>query len=80
MLGGECMQVYLNSVDKVKAFVNIMSKFDDNIDLVSGRYKVDAKSILGILSLNLSKPIKIEFNGSQRKDYIIPFLREFEVK
>lgn len=74
------MQVYLNSVDKVKAFVNIMSKFDDNIDLVSGRYKVDAKSILGILSLNLSKPIKIEFNGSQRKDYIIPFLREFEVK
>jgi phosphotransferase system HPr-like phosphotransfer protein len=46
-------------VDKVKSFVSHVSKLDLDFDLVSGRYIVDAKSILGILSLDLSRPIKI---------------------
>ena len=53
------VQISLNSIDKVKAFVNEISKFDCDFDLVSGRYVIDAKSIMGIFSLDLSKPIDL---------------------
>ena len=45
------VQISLNSIDKVKSFVNDISKFDFDFDLVSGRYVIDAKSIMGIFSL-----------------------------
>ena len=53
------VQISLNSIDKVKAFVNDISKYDFDFDLVSGRYVIDAKSIMGIFSLDLSKPIDL---------------------
>jgi phosphocarrier protein HPr len=71
------MEVTLNSVEKVSAFVNLVSKVEDDIDLVSGRYVVDAKSILGIFSLDLSKPIKVEFNGSKNQGDIKKMLCAF---
>ena len=52
--------ILLSSINDVKDFVNIVSKYDADIDLASGRYVVDAKSIMGIFSLDLSKPIKLE--------------------
>ena len=54
------VRISLNSIDKVKSFVNDLSKFDVDFDLVSGRYVIDAKSIMGIFSLDLSKPIKLQ--------------------
>ena len=48
------VQISLNSIDKVKSFVNDISKFDFDFDLVSGRYVIDAKSIMGIFSLDLN--------------------------
>ena len=45
------VQISLNSIDKVKSFVNDITKFDYDFDLVSGRYVIDAKSIMGIFSL-----------------------------
>lgn len=56
----KALMVSLNSIDKVKAFCNEIAKFDAEFDLISGRYVIDAKSIMGIFSLNLSKPIKVE--------------------
>ena len=53
------VQISLNSIDKVKSFVNEITKFDNDFDLVSGRYVIDAKSIMGIFSLDLSKPIEL---------------------
>ncbi len=53
------IQISLNSIDKVKAFVNDITKFDNDFDLVSGRYVIDAKSIMGIFSLDLSKDIEL---------------------
>ena len=44
------VSISLNSIDKVKSFVNDLTKFDDDFDLVSGRYVIDAKSIMGIFS------------------------------
>ncbi len=53
-------EVMLNSINEVKDFVNIVSRYDFDIDLSSGRYVVDAKSIMGIFSLDLSKAIKVD--------------------
>ena len=52
--------VSLASINDVKSFVNIVSKYDFDVDLISGRYVLDAKSIMGIFSLDLSKPIDVE--------------------
>ncbi|MBP3447518.1 MAG: HPr family phosphocarrier protein [Clostridia bacterium] len=52
--------IQLNSINDVKVFVNTVNKYSFDIDLTSGRYVVDAKSIMGIFSLDLAKPIKIE--------------------
>ena len=52
--------VSLASINDVKSFVNIVSNYDFDVDLISGRYVVDAKSIMGIFSLDLSKPIDVE--------------------
>ena len=61
------VEISLNSIEKVKAFVNEISTFDCDFDLVSGRYVIDAKSIMGIFSLDLSRPIKLDIHaeGSQ---------------
>ncbi len=56
------VRISLNSIDKVKSFVNDLSKFDVDFDLVSGRYVIDAKSIMGIFSLDLSKPIDLNIH------------------
>ena len=50
------VKICLNSIEKVKSFVNAITRFDVDFDLVSGRYVIDAKSIMGIFSLDLSKP------------------------
>ena len=52
--------IQLNAMNDVKDFVNTVMMFDYDIDLVSGRYAIDAKSIMGIFSLDLSKPIKLQ--------------------
>ena len=57
------VKISLNSIDKVKAFVNDITKFDYDFDLVSGRYVIDAKSIMGIFSLDLSKPIDLNIHA-----------------
>ena len=58
----------LNSINDVKDFVNIVSKYDFDVDLTSGRYVVDAKSIMGIFSLDLSKPIKVVVHSDDCAD------------
>ena len=57
------VRISLNSIDKVKSFVNDLTKFDVDFDLVSGRYVIDAKSIMGIFSLDLSKPIDLNIHA-----------------
>ena len=52
-------KVMLDSINAVKKFVSIVSMYEFDVDLVSGRYAVDAKSIMGIFSLDLSSPIEL---------------------
>ena len=69
----------LNSIDKVKAFVNEITKFDNDFDLVSGRYVIDAKSIMGIFSLDLSKPIELNIHSETNVDEILNILAPYIV-
>ncbi len=57
------IRVSLNSIDKVKQFVNDINRFSYDFDLVSGRYVIDAKSIMGIFSLDLSQPIDLNIHA-----------------
>lgn len=57
------LTVQISSIGDVKSFVNIVGKYDFDIDLISDRYVVDAKSIMGIFSLDLTKPIKVELHS-----------------
>ena len=60
--------IRLSLAENVKTFVNIVGKYDFDMDLRSGRHVVDAKSILGIFSLDLSKPISLEVDDEHAKD------------
>ena len=57
------VNISLNSIDKVKSFVNAITQFNFDFDLISGRYVIDAKSIMGIFSLDLSKPIDLAIHA-----------------
>ena len=52
--------IKLDTINDVKEFVNIISLCDYDVDLVSGRYSLDAKSIMGIFSLDLSRPVELQ--------------------
>ena len=69
-------EILLNSTNDVKNFVNAVTKYDFDIDLTSGRYVVDAKSIMGIFSLDLSKPITIEVH-SDNCDALVEELKPY---
>lgn len=73
--------ISLRSISDVKRFCNAATRFSTEIDVNSGRYRVDAKSIMGLFSLDLGKSVEVEFHGSDA-DYadfrqeIAPYLTE----
>lgn len=73
------VQISLNSIDKVKSFVNDVTKFDCDFDLVSGRYVIDAKSIMGIFSLDLSKPIDLNIHAENGSEEVLEALKPYIV-
>ena len=68
------VQISLNSIDKVKSFVNAITQYEYDFDLISGRYVIDAKSIMGIFSLDLSKPIDLAIHAEANVDEIMETL------
>ena len=73
------VKISLNSIDKVKSFVNDITKFDYDFYLVSGRYVIDAKSIMGIFSLDLSKPIDLNIHAEDNSDEVLEVLKPYMV-
>ena len=71
--------IKLKEINDVYKLVNILVGFDGDVDLESGKYKVDGKSILGIFSLDLRQPIKLTYEEEagaaslrdQLKDFIV---------
>ena len=74
------VKICLNSIDKVKTFVNDITKFDSDFDLVSGRYVIDAKSIMGIFSLDLSKDIDLNIHAEDDIDTVLETLKPYIVE
>ncbi len=73
------VKISLNSIDKVKSFVNTVALMDCDLDLVSGRYVIDAKSIMGIFSLDLSQPIDLNIHSDGGEDEILEKLKDYIV-
>ena len=76
----KAVTISLNSIDKVKSFVNDITRFDSDFDLVSGRYVIDAKSIMGIFSLDLSKPIELNIHAQDNLDAVLEVLKPYIVE
>lgn len=74
------VKIFLNSIDKVKSFVNTITKFDVDFDLISGRYVIDAKSIMGIFSLDLTKPIDLSIHADDELDTIMEALKPYLIE
>ena len=75
------MLLSLNSFNKVKDFVNAITPLDIDVNLISGRYVVNAKSVMGIFSLDLSKPILVEVHAEGAAcDEFIASLTKFIVE
>ena len=73
------VQIVLDSIDKVKSFVSDITHFPSDFDLISGRYVIDAKSIMGIFSLDFSQPVELRANCPDGSDFpakIAPYLVE----
>ena len=73
------VQISLNSIDKVKSFVNVITKYDFDFDLISGRYVIDAKSIMGIFSLDLSKPIDLNIHAEGAAEDVLDILKPYMI-
>jgi len=74
------MYVYLDSIEKVKGLVNALAAIDGDFDLVSGRYVVDAKSIMGIFSLDISKKLRLDIHNEDAADKVTSALAQFIVE
>lgn len=73
------LKININSIDKVKSFVQVITKYDNDFDLVAGRYVIDAKSIMGIFSLDLSDDLELVIQKDTDMDAIMNDLSEFIV-
>lgn len=75
----QSVQVSINTVDKVKSFVNDITKFEYDFDLVSGGYVVNAKSIMGIFSLDIRNPICLNIHTEDNTDAVLNTLSAYMV-
>lgn len=75
------MKVKLNSIERVRLFSTLAVLFDGELTLISGRYHIDAKSILGIFSLDLTKPIELEIecNDEEKREEFIRDLKSLKI-
>ncbi len=62
------MTIILNTLDRVKKFGDIASKFDSDIDVIRNKYIVDGKSILGIFTLDLRQPVDVEIHSDNEEE------------
>ena len=74
------LQISLDSIEKVRDFVNVIAKFNTDFDITSGTKTIDAKSIVGILTLNLSQPMDLTIRDNDNMDEILKAIDAYIVK
>jgi phosphotransferase system HPr-like phosphotransfer protein len=75
----QSITICLDTIDKVKSLVAILSPVEGDFDLVSDRYVVDAKSIMGIFSLDISKPLRLDIHSEAAAEKVMPLLEAYKV-
>ena len=73
-------KVSLHTIEAVRSFVEVVRKYNEEIDLSSGRYVVDAKSIMGIFSLDLMHPITLTIHSDNNAEKILDDLKNFIIE
>lgn len=73
------LQVSLNTIDKVKSFVDKISEMRGEFNIVEGRYVIDAKSIMGIFSLDISKPLVLQVQHLEDQEIFDKMIAEYAV-
>ena len=71
--------VLVDTIEKVKHFITLTNTCPCDIDIISGRHNVNAKSIMGMFSINLDKPIELRIYDTDKADKVIEILKEFIV-
>ena len=69
--------VEIRTIDNAKKFVAIVRKFHEEVDIKQGRYTIDGKSIMGLFSLDITKPIWVEIKTHDSKR-IVEFYHRME--
>ncbi|MCI8633177.1 MAG: HPr family phosphocarrier protein [Lachnospiraceae bacterium] len=73
------VKVLINSFAKARRFHHIISQFDGEFDLLQDRYIVNAKSQLGIFSLDISRPLRLDIHSEDNLDHILETISSFLV-
>lgn len=73
------IKISLNSIDKVKEFVNLINTFDGEFDLASDRYVIDAKSIMGIFSLDISNELRLDIHDESEYEAVAAALAKYSI-
>ena len=73
------VKININTINDVKDFVTIVSRCEYDVDIVSGRYAIDAKSIMGIFSLDLSKELTLNIHSDDCADFL-DAIKKYSVK
>ena len=70
------VQVKFNDVNQVRQFVNVIDKIDLSFNLGEGRRVVDAKSILGVMALDLTRPVRLSYDSDDEgfREKLAPFI------
>lgn len=71
--------IKITTINDVKKFVSAVSKYEFDVDVVSGRYSIDAKSIMGLFSLDLSKELNMKVH-SDDCDELMDEIKDFVIK
>lgn len=71
--------IMLSSIEAVKKFVSVTTKYDFPINLTTDKYKIDAKSIMGVFSLDLSKPVTLEVESDAPQEFLAE-IEQFKVQ
>lgn len=72
------VKILLNSVEKVKKFTSSISNEEVDFEIIEGMHIVDAKSIMGIFSIDLSKPLQLNIHSDDQK--ILDKIKDFIVE
>ena len=75
----ESVTILLDTIEKVRNFVSKIALYEGDFDIVSDRYIIDAKSIMGIFSLDLSKPLKLTIHNADSVQKVKEDFKDFIV-